>query len=240
LELLRYLSCFLHFVEWEQAWDARTLKPSQTYAETHTDHITSFLPLPNINPHHVLCTSGDCTLSILDLRKSSAVATSEDQEDELLCSAFAQDTRRICVGTQSGFITVWKSGEWMDHVDRIAPAERLRKGDEAPSIDCLVQRDEEVIIGASDGTIRKLGFRPNKYGDMIGTCGDGLTSLVVVPHEEDWLVSASGTKVTFWKTNETHSAAEDDESSDEEKRKKKRKKKSRRASGDRSTFFADL
>src|SRR5271154_1951426 len=165
------------------------MKSVQTYPDIHTDHITSFLPLPNINPHHVLCTSGDCTLSIFDLRKSSAIATSEDQEDELLCCTFADDSRRICIGTQSGFITLWKTGEWMDHVDRIAPADRIRKGDEAPNVDCIVHLDEEVIVGNSDGNIRRLGFRPNRYGDVVGKCEDGVTCLAVVPERDGWVVS---------------------------------------------------
>jgi WD repeat-containing protein 55 len=220
------------------------MKPTQTYPDTHTDHITSFLPLPNINPHHVLCTSGDCTLSVFDIRKSLAVATSEDQEDELLCSTFADDSRRICVGTQSGFVTLWKSGEWMDHIDRIAPAGRLRKGDEAPGIDCMVQVDGQIIVGASDGTIRTLGFRPNKYGEVIGNCADGVTSLDIVPGHDGWILSASGSTVKFWDTKAHHSGTEDEDegsSSGEEKRKRKRKSsKGNKSSGGTSAFFADL
>src|SRR5271170_3304033 len=213
------------------------MKSVQTYPDVHTDHITSFLPLPNINPHHVLCTSGDCTLSVLDLRKTAVVATSEDQEDEPLCSAFAGNSSRLCIGTQSGFVTLWKSGEWMDHVDRIAPAERFRKGDEAPSVDCMVQVGDGVIAGASDGSIRKLGFRPNQYGDVIGKCVEGVTCLTSIPDGEDWslepfgegwVVSASGTKLEFWNTKEFQEDAEEDEDSSEDEKPRKKKKKSKK------------
>lgn len=220
------------------------MKTTQSYPETHLDHITSFLPLRNINPYHVLCTSGDCLLSIFDLRKPSALVTSEDQEDELLCSTFADDSRRICVGTQSGFITLWKSGQWMDHVDRIAPAGKLRKGDEASSIDCMVQLEDQIIVGASDGSIRTVGFRPNRYEGVIAHCEDGVTSLAVVPKQERWIVSASGSKITFWDTNEHQNDGVDDNngsSSEEEKPKKKRKKSANNKNrGSTSTFFADL
>jgi len=230
------------------------MKPVQTYPDVHTDHITSFLPLPNINPHHVLCTSGDCTLSILDLRKTAAVATSEDQEDEPLCSAFAGESTRICLGTQSGFVTLWKNGEWLDHVDRIAPAERLRKGDEAPSVDCMVRVGDDIIVGAGDGNIRKLGFRPNQYRDVVGKCEEVVTCLASVPDGDDWnveplgegwVVSGSGSKLEFWDTNESHDDAEEDDhdSSEDEKPKKKRKKskKGPKSSGASSAaFFADL
>ena len=229
------------------------MKSVQTYPDVHTDHITSFLPLPNINPHHVLCTSGDCTLSVLDLRKTAAVATSEDQEDEPLCSAFAGDSSRLCIGTQSGFVTIWKSGEWMDHVDRIAPAERIRKADEAPSVDCMVQIGDGVIVGTSDGSIRKLGFRPNQYGDVIGKCEEGVACLASIPDGEDWLlepfgegwvVTASGSKLEFWNTNASQEDAnEDDENSSEDEKPRKKKKKSKKgpkSSGASSAFFGDL
>lgn len=196
-------------------------------------------------------------MSIFDLRKSNAVATSEDQEDEPLCSAFAGDSRRICVGTQGGFVTIWKSGEWMDHVDRIAPAGRLRKNDEAPSVDCMVQMNDEVIVGTSDGVVRRLGFRPNRYGDVVGRCGDIVTCLSGIPDQEGWIVSASGTIVKFWnldageppkedsKDNENgdnDGGGDNDESSEEEipKKRRKKSKKAKKSSGDKSAFFADL
>lgn len=132
----------------------------------------------------------------------------------------------------------------MDHVDRIAPAGRLRKGDEAPSIDCMVQLDGQIIVGASDGTIRALGFRPNRYGEVIGNCEDGVTSLAIVPGQDGWIISASGSSVKFWDTNGQRNGAEDEDegtSSEEEKRKKKRKKsKGYKSSGGSSAFFADL
>ena len=134
----------------------------------------------------------------------------------------------------------------MDHVDRIAPAGRLRKGDEAPSIDSMVQLDDQVIVGTSDGTIRALGFRPNKYGEVIGNCEDGVTSLAIVPGQDGWILSTSGSTVKFWDSNAQHNYAEDEDedeesSSEEEKRKKKRKKsKGDKSSGGSSAFFADL
>jgi hypothetical protein len=181
---------------------------------------------------------------VFDLRKSAALSTSEDQEDELLCSSFANDSRRICVGTSSGFITLWKTGEWMDHVDRIAPAERIRKGGEAPSIDCIAQVDDGVIVGLRDGVVRRVGFKPNRYGDEIGRWDDGVECLAAVPDQDGWVALASGSKVMLLNTNTEDDGAQDSDrdSSEEEKRKKKRKKSKagKKSGGVKSTFFADL
>jgi hypothetical protein len=143
----------------------------------------------------------------------------------------------------------------MDHVDRVAPAGRLRKSDEAPSVDCMVQLDEGVIVGTSDGVIRRLGFRPNRYEDVLGRCEDVVTCLSRVPDQEGWIVSASGTSVRFWNTDageqpegdgkdneEADNDDDDNDSSEEEKPQKRRKKskKVKKSSGDKSAFFADL
>ena len=130
-------------------------------------------------------------------------------------------------------------------MDRIAPAERLRKGEEAPSIDCLAKLGDEVIVGLSDGTIRRLGFRPNGYGDLVGRCEDGVTSLLAVPREDGWVVSASGTKVNFWDVKAERDGEEDEESEDEEsedeKPNKRRKTKPRnQPEGGQHAVFDDL
>lgn len=125
----------------------------------------------------------------------------------------------------------------MDHVDRVAPAKKVMKGDEAPSIDCLLRLDDEVIVGASDGSIRRLGFRPNAFRDKVGSCEDGITSLAVVPQEDGWIASASGTKVSFWSVN----AVENMEEKEDENRKRKRpKKKSKGLSERPHAIFEDL
>jgi len=136
----------------------------------------------------------------------------------------------------------------MDHVDRVSPADRIRKGDEAPSVDCIVHLDEEVIVGNSDGNIRRLGFRPNRYGDVVGKCEDGVTCLAVVPERDGWVVSASGTKVTFLDVNAADdndvdgAEIDEDGSSEDEKPKKKRKKgkKGKKPSTKPSAVFTDL
>jgi hypothetical protein len=109
---------------------------------------------------------------------------------------------------------------------------------------------EEVIVGASDGTIRRLGFRPNRYIEVVGRCEDGVTSLVGVPDQEGWIISASGAKVAFWDTNkkeeEEPSNDDENEDSEEEERKPKKKRKKSKGSnkgvsgGTSSAFFADL
>lgn len=75
-----------HYIHFPQLWDPRT--PScQTEIRAYTHHndfISDFLWLAD--KKHLVATSGDGTLSVLDVRanKSTPAAKSENQEDELL------------------------------------------------------------------------------------------------------------------------------------------------------------
>jgi hypothetical protein len=67
--------------------------------------------------------------------------------------------------------------------------------------------------------------------------------VAIIPNQEDWIVSASGTKVIFWNTSGVENDANDEDgSSEDEKPKKKRKKskQSKKSKGASSAFFADL
>jgi hypothetical protein len=63
----------------------------------------------------------------------------------------------------------------MDHVDRISPLGKVRKGDEPANVDCMVQMEDKVIVGLSDGWIHGVKFRLNRYGDAVGQCEEGVT-----------------------------------------------------------------
>jgi hypothetical protein len=63
----------------------------------------------------------------------------------------------------------------MDHVDRISPLGKVRKGDEPANVDCMVQTEDKVIVGLSDGWIHGVKFRLNQYGDAVGQCEEGVT-----------------------------------------------------------------
>ena len=139
----------------------------------------------------------------------------------------------------------------MDHVDRISPPGKVRKGDELANVDCMVRQDDKVIVGLSDGWIRVVEFRPNQYGDVVGRCADGVTCLSSVPLEQGWVISASGPTVKFWDINGKETGeAEDEEiadSSEEDKPKTKRKRGNTKAKlkdldtgASSSSFFADL
>ena len=111
----------------------------------------------------LVCTSGDGTLSVIDVRaRRNGVETSDDQEDELLSVAAVKGGKRLAVGTQLGVLSLWAPARGiLDHIDRFPghPA----------SVDTMCTLDEDTILtGSSDGLIRVVQLFPHKLLGIVG------------------------------------------------------------------------
>lgn len=117
----------------------------------------------------LIVTSGDGSLSSIDLRSSGRTSfeQSEDQEDELLSITPIRRSQKLVVGTQLGILSLWSPAHGLlDHVDRVPghPA----------SVDTLVTLDDETVLtGSSDGLVRVVQILPSKLLGVIAS-HDGL------------------------------------------------------------------
>ncbi|WFC98619.1 hypothetical protein MYAM1_001349 [Malassezia yamatoensis] len=172
-----------------RVWDMANAKESahaiQTY-DHHTDWITDMLWCDNLDAprqnsketqkrkrdakqeqvarSRLVCTSGDGTLSVINIRaKKNGVEVSEDQEDELLSAAAIKRGKKLVIGTQLGILSLWVSSRGLlDHVDRFPghPA----------SVDAICTLDDDTILtGSSDGLIRVVQLFPHK---LLGVVAD--------------------------------------------------------------------
>lgn len=109
-------------------------------------------------------TTGSTTVCELDLRKpEEPLHTSEDQEDEILCSAWLdqeQQETMIC-GMGDGIITTWKPemNKWKDQISRI----RIIKDETVESlISAMDSQSRFVYGGCSNGHIAKIDIKGGK------------------------------------------------------------------------------
>ncbi|PWZ01890.1 WD40 repeat-like protein [Testicularia cyperi] len=113
----------------------------------------------------LIVTSGDGTLSTIDLRMSGAQSfeQSEDQEDELLSVTAIKNSSKLVVGTQLGILSLWAPTRGLlDHVDRIPghPA----------SVDAICTLDQDTVLtGSADGLVRVVQILPSK---LLGVIAD--------------------------------------------------------------------
>ncbi|CUA70975.1 WD repeat-containing protein JIP5 [Coprinopsis cinerea okayama7 len=165
-------------------WDPRQITPIRSYTH-HFDFISDFLWLQD--KKQLVTTSGDGTLSVIDVRSSKVepFAHSEDQEDELLSIVSIKDGKKVAVGTQTGVISIWnRSSGWADCVDRL-------KG-HPHSVDALATLSEDVIVtGSSDGLVRVVQVLPNELLGVIADHGTFPVERLRTDRNGAWLGSAS-------------------------------------------------
>lgn len=165
-------------------WDSRKSEQICEYTQ-HFDYISDFLWLED--KRQLISTSGDGTLSVIDVRskKPEPFAHSEDQEDELLSIAPIKGNTKFVVGTQLGILSIFsRTKGWGDCVDRIPG--------HPSSIDALCALTSDVILtGSSDGLIRTVQIFPTKFLGVIADHGDFPIERLKLDRHNKWLGSAS-------------------------------------------------
>ncbi|GJE93403.1 WD40 repeat-like protein [Phanerochaete sordida] len=172
-------------------WDPRQPEAIRAYTH-HFDFISDFLWLED--KKHLVCTSGDGTLSVLDVRskKTEPFAQSEDQEDELLSVVAIKGGQKLVVGTQLGILSVFnrRSG-YGDCVDRIPGHPH--------SIDALCtipshypNAQSTILTGSSDGFLRAVQILPTKLIGVVADHGDFPVERIAIDRggEGRWVASS--------------------------------------------------
>jgi len=122
----------------------------------------------------LVATSGDGTLSVMDVRskKTEPFAHSEDQEDELLSVVPFKGDKKVAVGTQLGIISIFNRNKgWGDCVDRVPGHPN--------SVDALCtppstypSSHNTILTGSSDGLLRVIELLPTRLVGVIADHGD--------------------------------------------------------------------
>ncbi|KAI0686325.1 WD repeat-containing protein JIP5 [Cytidiella melzeri] len=197
-------------------WDPRKPDAVNTYAH-HFDFISDFLWLED--KKHLVCTSGDGTLSVLDVRskKTEPFAQSEDQEDELLSVVSIKGGQKLVIGTQLGILSIFnrRSG-YSDCVDRIPGHPH--------SIDALCtipsrypNAESTILTGSSDGLVRVVEIMPSKLVGVVADHGEFPVERVKVDMggEGNWVASVGHEEVL--KLTDLREVFEDEDDPDEGK-----------------------
>lgn len=148
-----------------QLWDLRQEAAVFEFDEEHDDCVSvSFMP----DTHQLLAVGGRY-LSVLDYKKGTLVARSDEMEEPLTCAAMvkvrlggvvlrrlcaqlvvgalAQNGTRCVVGSEDGVLNIWHAGDWGAIKSR---ATTLCK----QSVDDMLTVDDDRIITAGGDGVR--------------------------------------------------------------------------------------
>jgi hypothetical protein len=239
-------------------------KPQSTF-QPHDDYVSSITTLPpsadsKAGSSRQFVTTGGSTLAVTDIRKG-VISRSEDQEEELLSSAFvsglpskgSRKGEKVIVGGAGGILTLWPRGQWDDQDERIT-VDRDAGGGE--SLDCLAVLPEgtrhggtTVAVGLGDGKIKCVKLGVNKV--IAELKHDEVESVLGLDFDVGGrLISGGGSVIKVWTEemqtgiepltkkrlggNESDEDGSDDSgvpNSDEEPKEQKKRKKRKRAKG---------
>ena len=190
-------------------WDLRQQKSVAT-ADAHTDYVSDMTAYGS--EEALLSTSGDGTMSMMDLKKFKVRHTTEsDADDDLLSVAVVHCGKKVVCGTTSGVLNIYSWGFWNDCSDRFPG--------HPDSVTSIVPFDEEIVFtGSSDGIIRILNIQPNK---LLGVCGehsDFDVEKLALSYDRKRLASIShDTMLKIWNTEFLFDDdGEDDDDNDED------------------------
>jgi hypothetical protein len=186
-------------------------KPQQTF-HPHDDYISSLTPLPPSDTStsgfsRQWVTTGGTTLAVTDVRRGVLVK-SEDQEEELLSSAYVggfakrgtSQGEKILVGGADGVITLWEKGVWDDQDERIVLD---RGGSESVDAitripDSLGMGSKTIVAGTDSGVLAFVKLGINKVVDVLKH--DEVEGVVAVGFESGGrMISGGGPILKVWR-----------------------------------------
>ncbi|KAF2140938.1 uncharacterized protein K452DRAFT_288334 [Aplosporella prunicola CBS 121167] len=191
--------------------------PQQTH-HPHDDYISSLTALPasaastsGFSKQWV--TTGGSTLAVTDLRRGVLVR-SEDQEEELLSSAFVgglgkrgtSQGEKVLVGGGGGVLTLWERGVWDDQDERITVDRGAGAGTgTGESLDVITvlpdgvgPAGKVVAVGLGNGLVRFVRVGANKVVGEISHDETGESVAAVGFDVAGRLITGGGQTLKIW------------------------------------------
>lgn len=208
-------------------WDMRRLPGPVMELKENDDYISDMVC--HDDRKHLLVSSGDGTLSCVNIKNRKLELQSELFDSDFLSLAIMKNASKVVCGDGDGTLQIFNWGEWGNVSDRYPG--------HSGSIDSMLPLSEDVICtGCEDGKLRLVHILPNSIESIIGSHGDFPIQSLTLSHDGALIASASHDEhVKFWKTPDVDEVTVGSHS----KRKGKKVGKHEKLK-ERKAFFNDL
>lgn len=169
-------------------WDIRKNSPICSLKEM--DDYVGCMATTEVQKY-LVCTSGDGTITSLDLRNRRLHLQSEVYEAELTSMAIMRSETKLLVGSSNGTLYLFNWGEFGYHSDEFPG---IKHG-----INCLLPVTENIVVCAcEDGILRATHLFPQRHLGVVGQHQLSVESLDI-SNDGQFIASCShDQKIKFW------------------------------------------
>lgn len=153
------------------------------------DYISDMIT--NEQQRHLVCSSGDGSLTTIDLGERRLLMQSEEYEEELTCLGTLKHETKLISGSSKGKLFVYNWGEFGLHCDEFAGAKTV--------INSLIPITENIVVAAcEDGNLRATWMFPNRHLGIVGQ-HDMSVEKVDICNNGNFIASCSHSNdIKFW------------------------------------------
>lgn len=169
-------------------WDLRKNTPIWSLKEM--DEYVSCMVTTEAQKY-LVCTSGEGTVTSIDLRNGRLHLQSEVYEAELTSMGIMRSETKLLVGSSQGMLYLFNWGQFGYHVDEF-PGLKY-------AINCLLPVTENIVVCAGeDGVLRAIHLFPQRHLGVVGQHQLSVESLDISCDGQFIASSSHDQKIKFW------------------------------------------
>lgn len=169
-------------------WDLRKESPIFSLKEME-DYVSCIIT--NDAKRYLICSSGEGTITTINIGSKKLHVQSELYEAELNCMALIKNDKKLIVGSSKGKTYLYNWGEFGYHSDEFPGPKH--------SINSMISISDNIVIsGYEDGKIRAMHFFPHQQLGIVGQHNFAVENLDISGNGEFIASCSHDQLIKFW------------------------------------------
>ncbi|XP_066157402.1 WD repeat-containing protein 55 homolog [Euwallacea fornicatus] len=171
-------------------WDLREKGDKQIYQTRKNEDYISDIVCDSAHKY-LLCSSGDGSLTTIDLQKRGIFMQSEELDDELTCLGLFRSETKLIAGSTQGKLFFFNWNEFGLNSDAF-PSNKA-------AINTLIPITENIVVTAcEDGNLRATHLFPHRHLGIVGQHDMGVECLDICNNGTFIASSGHNNEIKFW------------------------------------------